>query len=118
MKKFKLKKRKFKPNKVYSPEKLLKCIIDSELRPYGKVLEDINTEENGIINGLKWFEYYTFKTPSQERVWYEYCNKLIRKHWLPWYISKKEADKHLSMVRLNYGLKSEYIISKLEKNEN
>lgn len=96
MKKFKLKRRKFRPNKVYSSEKLLKCIIDAELRPYGKTLEDINTEENGIINGLKWFEYYTFKTPSQERVWDEYCNKLVRKHWLPWYISKeKQTDIYL-----------------------
>ena len=48
--------RKFKPKKkyrannkrLYTPEKLLKAIIDSELRPYGKVLEDINTQENGL----------------------------------------------------------------------
>ena len=118
MKKFKLRP-KYRPNKkIYTSEQILKAIINAELRPYSKTFEDINTEENGIINGIKWFEYYTFKTESQENVWNEYCNKLIRRHLKPWYISKKEADKELSMVRLNYGLYSEYLKPKNEDKNN
>nr|DAL03104.1 MAG TPA: hypothetical protein [Crassvirales sp.] len=118
MKKFKLRP-KYRPNKkVYTPEQLLKAIIDAELRPYSKTFEDINTEEKGIINGVKWFEYYTFKTKEQEDIWNEYCSKLIRKHWKPWYISKREADKCLSSIRLEYGLMSEYLNKKTNEDTN
>lgn len=117
MKKFKLRKRCRYKNKVYSPDKLVKCIIDAELRPYGKVLEDINTEESGMIDGVPWYQYYTFKTKSQERVWDEYVNKLIRKHYRPWYISKKKASRLLSWTKLNYGLSSEYVINKKENED-
>ena len=119
MRKFKLKKKYRANNKrLYTPEKLLKAIIDSELRPYGKVLEDINTQENGLINGIEWYRYYTFKTKAQEDVWNEYCNKLIRKHWEPWYISKREADRFLSLIKLKYGLTSEYLNTKTNEDTN
>lgn len=119
MRKFKLKKKYRANNKrLYTPEELLKAIIDSELRPYGKVLEDINTQENGLINGIEWYRYYTFKTKAQEDVWNEYCNKLIRKHWKPWYISKREADRFLSPIKLEYGLTSEYLNTKTNEDTN
>lgn len=119
MRKFKLKKKYRANNKrLYTPEKLLKAIIDSELRPYGKVLEDINTQENGLINGIEWYRYYTFKTKAQEDVWNEYCNKLIRKHWKPWYISKREADRFLPPIKLEYGLTSEYLNTKTNEDTN
>nr|DAT90451.1 MAG TPA: MBDR REGULATOR, TETR FAMILY [Caudoviricetes sp.] len=114
MRKYKLKKKRFKSQKLYSIQTIAKRIIDFELRPYNVTIEDVTRESH--INGEPWYTYYKFKTKAQEDVWNDYCNKLLRKHMYPWYISKRAADEHLSWVRLSFGLTSEYLLP--SQNEN
>lgn len=102
MRKFKRKKR-YKCNKLIPLKELCRIMINEELRPYKITTEDIKQNP-------KWYDEYQFKTESQETVWLDFCNKLIRKHLYPWYITKKQAKRELSMFILNYGLTSEYLL--------
>lgn len=102
MRKYKRKKNRYRPNKVYLVKDMIEMMINEELRPYNKTIDDIKDIED-------WYFLYTFKTESQEEVWAEYCNKLIRKHLYPWYIDKKHARKEFSWVNLQYGLFPKYL---------
>lgn len=117
MKKFKLKKRRYRPQKVYSPEKMLRMFVDAELRPFGVKMSDVEGEENGIIDGKKWFEYYTFKTKSQEEVWKEYCSRIFRRHAYPWYVEKRRFNKEFCWISLQYGLLAEWYVLEKSKNQ-
>lgn len=118
MKKFKLKKKRYRPQKVYSFKKMLRMFIDAELRPFGVKMSDIEGEENGIINGQKWFEYYKFYTKSQEEVWKEYCSKIYRRHACSWYTPKSVFDRQFSWFSLQYGLTSDWYIKQMNNNLN
>lgn len=102
MRKYKRKKNRYRPNKVYPIKDMLRMMINEELRPYNKTIEDVEDIGN-------FYNLYTFKTRSQERVWEEYCNRLIRRHLYSWYIDKREARKIISWVIFQYGLKAEYL---------
>ena len=112
MKKFKLRKRRHKIQKVYTPTEFLTLFVNAELRPYGITIDDIKTKENGLINGTPWYNYYTFKTESQENVWRDYCSKIYRRHAYSHYIPKRQFKKEFSWFALMYGLTSEYLINK------
>lgn len=116
MKKFKIKKRKFKPNKIISKYDLNVMFINAELRPFNVTFEDIKNLPEQKINGEDWFTYYKFYTKSQEQVWNEYCNKMTRKHYMYHYIDKRTADKYLSFFRLYYGLNSYYLVNENKNN--
>lgn len=102
MRKYKKKKNRYRPNKVYPVKDMLIMLVNEELRPYNKTVDDIKGIE-------EWYNLYTFNTKSQEEVWKDYCNKLIRRHLYPWYIDKKHAKKEVSWVALQVGLYSEYL---------
>lgn len=85
---------------------MLIMMVNEELRPYNKTIDDIRDIK-------EWYNLYTFNTKSQEKVWRDYCNKLIRKHLYPWYIDKKHAKKEVSWVALQVGLYSEYLNMKI-----
>ena len=102
MRKYKKKKNRYRPNKVYPVKDMLIIMVNEELRPYNKTVDDIKGIE-------EWYNLYTFNTKSQEEVWKDYCNKLIRRHLNPWYIDKKHARMQLSWVALQIGLYPKYL---------
>lgn len=102
MRKYKKKKNRYRPNKVHPVKDMLIMMVNEELRPYNKTVDDIKGIE-------EWYNLYTFNTKSQEEVWKDYCNKLIRRHLNPWYIDKKHARIQLSWVALQVGLYPKYL---------
>jgi hypothetical protein len=102
MRKYKKKKNRYRPNKVYPVKDMLIMMVNEELRPYNKTVDDIKDIK-------EWYNLYTFNTKSQEEVWKDYCNKLIRRHLYPWYIDKEHARIQLSLVALQVGLYPKYL---------
>lgn len=106
MRKFKRNK-KSKINKIYSHDKLLKLIINNELRLFNK-------DYNEAINNPNWLTDYYFENESQYNNWYTYTNKLIRKHYYSWYITKNEAKRIVSWINFEFGLYCPYLHNNYE----
>lgn len=102
MRKYKKKKNRYRPNKVYPVKDMLIMMVNEELRPYNKTVDDIKGIE-------EWYNLYAFNTKSQEEVWKDYCSKLIRRHLNPWYIDKEHVRIQLSWVALQVGLYPKYL---------
>ena len=102
MRKYKKKKNRYRPNKVYPVNDMVIIMVNEELRPYNKTVDDIKGIE-------EWYNLYTFNTKSQEKVWKDYCNKLIRRHLNPWYIDKKTCENTVQLIALQIGLYRKYL---------
>lgn len=82
-------------------KKLAKKILDKMLEKY-----NIDTDyvgQNQEIDGVKWFEYYTFTTEEFEQ-WKDWAIKEIRKT-MRW--SKKRSESEFGYLNLMFGLKIE-----------
>lgn len=97
-------KKRFKSNKVYSEKTLGKLVIDYELRRYGKTIEDVKDDP-------KWLDKYTFDSYEEHLNWLQYCSKLLRKHYKPWYISKRRIREEVQSLDLMFGLKCSYNVN-------
>lgn len=96
-----MEKKKKKLNWYKDRDEILKKMINAELKPYGKEMNDVIGKDN-------WFQEYTFKTEEEYSKWKEYCINLMIKEVNP-KRTIKEAEKEFSWLDIMYGLKCEFI---------
>lgn len=88
----------------------LKELINLELKPYNTTYDNIIDLKDGKINNVDWYQYYTFKTEEEEKVFKHDASKIIQ-HYYP-HISEKQLNVEVGMFMLQYGLKSEWYFKK------
>jgi len=86
--------------------KIVELFINKELEKYGVTMEDVKSYPDGIIEGLPWHQYYTFKTHSDHNEWKNWCVDFLKTQVTP-KLRKDRIDKEIAWFNLMYGLKVE-----------
>lgn len=84
-----------------SKEKAVKRIINYQLKPYKVDMDYVI--ENPKIDGIPWYQYYTFKSLKEEQDWEKYSKRQLRKAYP--YMSDKYIEREFAMIGLMWGLK-------------
>jgi hypothetical protein len=87
-------------------DELLNLLLNKQLEPYNITVEDLMKLPEGKINGVWWYEYYTFKTVEDYNIWKNFCVDILRNHTTP-KLDKRRIEKEFSMLDLMWGLKHE-----------
>lgn len=91
---------RFKPDS----EKVVTKIINKMLKPY-KI--DMNyVINNPKINGIDWFQYYTFNSNEEVEKWKKYSIKQLKRAYP--YMSDKYIERQFSYIDLMWGLKRNF----------
>lgn len=80
--------------------KILELMVNAELKPYGKSVEDIKDSKD-------WFDKYTFKKQKDYDKWKKYCITLLTEKVTP-KLTKRRIEKEFMWVDFMYGLKCEF----------
>ena len=86
--------------------KIVELFINKELEKYGVTMEDVKSYPDGIIEGLPWYQYYTFKTHSDHDEWKNWCIDFLKTQVTP-KLRKDRINVEFASVDLVYGLKVE-----------
>jgi hypothetical protein len=97
------KKKKYK----LSSTELIDLLIDKELEPYGVTCEEMRALPEGKINGVHWYQHYTFNTPEEYNAWKEFCIDILSKQITP-KLHKSIVEREFAMLDLMWGLKRNY----------
>ena len=83
---------------------LIDLLIDKELEPYGVTCEEMRNLPDGKIDGIHWYEYYTFLDNEEYTKWKEFCLDVLSNQITP-KLSKFRIEKEFEMLDLMWGLK-------------
>jgi hypothetical protein len=86
--------------------KIIEQFINKELENYGVTMEDVKNYPDGIIEGLPWYQYYTFKTHDDHDEWKNWCIDFLKTQVTP-KLRKDRINVEFAWFDLMYGLKVE-----------
>lgn len=89
------------PERQKKLEAIVVASVNMALQQYG--VDFNHVINNPMVNGVQWFQYYTFKSKSDYDGWRRYTIKLLQQVAL---MSKRTAHKYFSAIDLAYGLKT------------
>ena len=92
---------------IRNTKELMEILINKELEKYNTTLEDIKALPDQQVNGVPWYQYYTFDSEEEYIKWKEFCLDILMNHTRPKY-PKKSAMREFIWVDLMWGLKNNY----------
>lgn len=93
-------------------KKIVELFIDKELEQYGVTMQDVKNYPDGIIEGLPWYQYYTFKTNADHNEWKNWCSDFLKTQVTP-KLRKDGIAKQIAWIDLAFGLKIEQDINRI-----
>lgn len=96
-----------KNTKYLTYEEFVMDIVNAELRPYDICTLDLD-EMSGHIDGVVWYQHFTFKSRAEHLAWRNYVKRRIPKCIVYKYTPKSEYERIVNMLDFTYGLKREY----------
>lgn len=105
LKKGKIERKKAKSEPKLTTDELLILILNKQLEQHNV---DVNyVKSNPEVDGMPWYQYYTFKTRKDFDEWKEFSINAIMTR-LDQSYSRETANKEFNMINLFYGLKPDY----------
>lgn len=80
-------------------------MINKALEPYGATVETL--PPSGEINGVPWYQHYTFRTQEEHDNWVKWCKDFLL-HKITPRVKMWEYKMMWNMFEYKYGLRKEY----------
>lgn len=78
-------------------------LINKQLEKFGYNIETIPVDDNHMVNGIMWYDYFTF-TKKEEEEYIEWAWNFFKENVSP-KTSRKNFDKIMGFFLLSHGLK-------------
>lgn len=88
-----------------SPEKAERNIINRMLRKHNVDIQHVIN--NPEIEGIQWYQYYTFDSKKEYEKWRKYSLKQFKRAYP--YSTLEYNEKRLNWIDFQYGLKKNYL---------
>lgn len=86
---------------------LVDLLIDKQLEKYGVTCKQMRELPDGKIDGVHWYEYYTFLDDEEYTKWKEFCLDVLSNQITP-KLPKAKVIEEFGMLDLMWGLKRNY----------
>ena len=90
-----------------SDDDLIHLLLNKQLEKYGVTITDILKLPDNKINGVYWYQYYTFDSEEEYDKWKDFCIDILTNHVTP-KLPKKLVESNFSWIDLMWGLKRNY----------
>jgi hypothetical protein len=95
-------------------EEYFDALINFELEKYGMTVAKLKEEHpDGKIDGVEWFQHYTFDSADEWRAWKKRCRDFTLKECTP-RMSAPYFERAWPMFNLSYGLKYNFPLDDLK----
>lgn len=82
-------------------------LVNKALEKYGVTVDDIKKLPDQSINGIPWYQYYTFDSKEEYETWKEWCRVFLSTQVTPKF-TKRDFEMAWSSFDLAVGLKQNY----------
>ena len=97
------KKKKYKLNS----DELIHLLLNKQLERYDITIKEILQLPENKIDGIYWYQYFTFNNEEEYNEWKSFCIDILTNHVTP-KLPKKLVESNFSWIDLMWGLKRNY----------
>lgn len=87
---------------------VIETLINKSLEKYNVTMADIMLLPENKIDGVPWYQYYTFETLEEYKSWKDWCFNFLKTEVTPKF-TKNNFNRFWPYFDLMYGLKQSFL---------